>query len=173
MKKIEDDIWKDFFICCLSMLKLHIKIYSIYLIVYPISILGTLFLLLHFNFNVKILQELSLMYLTILASNISFLFLYHSQDKSSLNLYFWIALIFGFIFFYCIVIYFLSFISILIAPNLTFIYTIFSLIKGDSIVRYRLRYILYGMLFSCVCFLVTILSMVLFSFLLPFPPILN
>lgn len=173
MKKIEDDIWKDVFIQCLLILKPHIKAHCLYFIIYPISVLGILFSLLHCNLDIEILQELILVYLAVLISNVSFLLLYHSQDKSSLNLYFWIALIFGFIFFYCIVIYFLSFISILIAPNLTFIYTIFSLIKGDSIVRYRLQYMLYGMLFSCVCFLVTILSMVLFIFLLPFPPILN
>lgn len=173
MKKIEDNIWRDFFIQCLLILKPHIKIYLIYFILYPIGVLGILFSLLHFNFMEILQEELILVYLAILVSNIPFLFLYHSQHTLFVNRYFGIALVFGFVFFYCIFIYFLFFISIVIAPNLVFIYAVFSLIKNNNIAKYKLRYILYGMLFSCICFLATTLSIVFFIILLPFPPILN
>lgn len=159
-EKIEDDIWKDFFIQCLLILKPHIKAYCLYFIIYPISVLGILFSRLHCNLVIEILQELILMYLAVLISNISFLLLYHLQDKAFANIYFWLSLIVGFILFYCIFIYFLLFSSIIIAPNLAFIYAVFSLIKNNNFAKYRLQYMLYGMLFSCVCFLATMLSIV-------------
>lgn len=140
---------------------------------YPISVLGILFSRLHCNLNIEILQELILMYLAVFISNISFLLLYHLQDKAFANIYFWLSLIVGFILFYCIFIYFLLFSSIIIAPNLAFIYAVFSLIKNNNFAKYRLQYMLYGMLFSCVCFLATMLSIVSIIYVLPFPAIFN
>lgn len=152
---------------------MNIKIYLIYFILNPISFLGILFSLLHFNFDIKILQELILVYFVILVSNIPFLFLYHLQNKLFMNRYFCIALVFGFVLFYCIFIYFVFFASIIVAPNLVFIYAVFSLVKNNNVVEYKLQYTLYGMLFSCICFLMTILSMAFLILLLSFPPISN
>lgn len=166
-------MWRDFFIQCLLILKPHIKVYLIYFILYPISLLGILFSFLRFNFDIKMLQELILVYLVILISNIPFLFLHHLQNKLFMNRYFWATLVCGFVFFYCIFIYFLFFASVIIAPNLVFIYAVFSFIKNNNIAEHKLQYTLYGMLFSCICFLATTLSIVFFIILLPFPPILN